>query len=148
MKDFNFNNMDDEEFRKHFMKFINMYQSSLEGFMKNNYDKTNFMNNPFFNIKPLSDEELQKILNSLNDSFSMGGEEPWKNQQNSNFFKKFNYNPYGNDRFEKEDEEVDTLKLLDKKLKESIINEKYEDAAKIRDLINNIKKDREKENNK
>ena len=54
----------------------------------------------------------------------------------------------GNDKFEKEDENIDTLGLLDKKLKESIINEKYEDAAKIRDLINNIKEDREKENNK
>ena len=34
MKNFNFNGMDDEEFRKEFMRFLNMYQSGLESFMK------------------------------------------------------------------------------------------------------------------
>ncbi len=150
MEDFGFNGMNNEEFKKEFMRFLNMYQSSLDGFMKNNYDKKNFMKNPFFGIKPLSDEELKSLLNNLNSSFGFGidGENPFKQPKETRFYEKFNYNPYGNDKFEKEDENIDTLGLLDKKLKESIINEKYEDAAKIRDLINNIKEDREKENNK
>ena len=48
MEDFGFNGMNDEEFRKEFMRFLNMYQSSLDGFMKNNYDKKNFMKKPIF----------------------------------------------------------------------------------------------------
>ncbi len=95
-------------------------------------------------------DAIKSLLNNLNSSFGFGidGENPFKQPKETRFYEKFNYNPYGNDKFEKEDENIDTLGLLDKKLKESIINEKYEDAAKIRDLINNIKEDREKENNK
>lgn len=150
MEDFGFNGMNDEEFRKEFMRFLNMYQSGLDGFMKDNQSKKNFMNNPFFGIKPLSDEEFKNILNSLNSSFDFdkNGGNPFKQPKESKFYEKFTYNPYGSSRFEREDEEIDTLKLLDKKLKESIIDENYEDASKIRDLINNLKEDRKKENNK
>ena len=37
-----------------------------------------------------------------------------------------------------------TLELLDIKLKESIMNEDYENSAKIRDLINSLKEDENK----
>ena len=40
---------------------------------------------------------------------------------------------------------MDTLTLLEGKLKKAIIDENYEDAAKIRDLIQSLEKDNKKE---
>ncbi len=153
MKDFGFNGMGDDEFKKEFMRFLNMYQSSVNGFMKKNYADKNFMNNPFFNIKPLSNEELENMLNNINDSFNKNETEgwegnSWESPDGSNPFKKFIHNnPLGGNN-NKHDSEIDTFKLLDNKLRSAIINENYEDAAKIRDLINNLKEDQKKENNK
>ena len=39
---------------------------------------------------------------------------------------------------------MDTLQLLDMKMRNAIIDEKYEDAAKIRDLIKSLKEDENK----
>ena len=47
----------------------------------------------------------------------------------------------GKVKFKKEDD-VDTIELLNKKLKQAVINEKYEDAAKIRDLIKSLESDK------
>ena len=49
------------------------------------------------------------------------------------------YEPFhGKVEFEKE---IDTLKLLDIKMRKAIMDENYEDAAKIRDLIKSLKED-------
>jgi excinuclease UvrABC helicase subunit UvrB len=42
----------------------------------------------------------------------------------------------------KEEQEIDTVKLLSKKLNQAIMDEKYEDAAKIRDLIKSLEEDK------
>jgi excinuclease UvrABC helicase subunit UvrB len=138
MENFGFNGMDDEDFKREFIKFLNMYQSSLDSFMKKNYNNNSFMNNPFFGITPISEEDLRNISNSFN--FKEGDD----------FFKKFIHNnPFGEPSDTKKNEtEIDTLTLLDEKLKLAIINEKYEDASKIRDLIINLKEDQKKENDK
>ena len=46
--------------------------------------------------------------------------------------------------FDDEQKEMDTLQLLDMKMRNAIIDEKYEDAAKIRDLIKSLKEDENK----
>jgi len=52
------------------------------------------------------------------------------------------YNPFnGKIKFNDEPKELDTLKLLNQKLNKSIMEEKYEDAAKIRDLIKTFEKE-------
>lgn len=160
MKNFNFNGMDDEEFRKEFMRFLNMYQSGLESFMKKSYNNNNnFMNNPFFGISPMSDEELKNILKDINSSinFERGEDEDgewekrsWQSPDGSSSFNSFSrssyYNPFnGKVNFKQESQEMDTLTLLEGKLKKAIIDENYEDAAKIRDLIKSLEKDNNKE---
>ena len=139
MENFGFNGMDDEDFKREFMKFLNMYQSSLDSFMKKNYNNNNFMNNPFFSISSISEEDLRNMDNSFN--FMEGDED---------FFKKIIHNnPFGgHSRTKKNETDIDTLTLLDSKLKLAIMDEKYEDASKIRDLIINLKEDQKKENNK
>ena len=67
MSDFGFNGMSDEEFNKEFLRFLNMYQSGLESFMKKNLGPQNnsfFGSNPM-NIEPFDMDSLRKILSHL-----------------------------------------------------------------------------------
>jgi excinuclease UvrABC helicase subunit UvrB len=155
MRDFGFNNMNDDEFRKEFMRFLNTYQASLEGFMKKNYNSKNFMNNPFFNILPIDDQELKNILKNIEDNLNVErGEDDngewekhsWQSPDGSSSFSSYTrnsfYNPFdGSVKFKEDPEEIDTLKLLKRKLNKAIDEENYENAAKIRDLINSLKED-------
>jgi hypothetical protein len=73
MSDFGFNGMSDEEFNKEFLRFLNMYQSGLESFMKKNLGS---QNNSFFgshpmNIEPFDMDSLRKILSQLNDDMGL-----------------------------------------------------------------------------
>ena len=151
---FGFNNMDDEEFRKEFMKFLNMYQSGLENFMKKTYNTRGFMSNPFFNIHPMDDDMLKDIFKNLDDVNTESGTDEngewekknWSSPDGKSSFSSYTrnsfYNPFeGKVKFKDNPEEVDTVKLLEKKLNESVMKEDYESAAKIRDLIKSLKED-------
>ena len=164
MKNFEFNGMDDEEFRKEFMKFLTTYQAGLENFMKKNYIDKSFNSNPFFNINHIFDDsslkDLFKMMNIDDMNIEKGGDEngnwekrSWFSPDGSSSFNSYSrssyYNPFeGKVNFKENDDEIDTFKLLEKKLNKAIMDEKYESAAKIRDLINNLKEDRRKETRK
>ena len=64
MKNFGFNGMDDEEFRREFMKFLNMYQSGLDNFMKKTYNNKNY--NSFFSIDPFDTSSLRDLFKLIN----------------------------------------------------------------------------------
>lgn len=139
-----FNNMDDEQFRKEFMEFLTMYQSSIQNFMNKNKNN-NPLNNPF----DIDSDYIKKIFKNINkdinidmDGYDMGRMNFDPQKDFSSFNGSGSYNPFdGTVRFKKEEEELNTLQLLDKKLRNSIINEDYEQASKIRDLINSLKED-------
>lgn len=161
MKNFGFNGMDDEEFRREFMKFLNMYQSGLDNFMKKTYNNKNY--NSFFSIDPFDTSSLRdlfKLINKENIDTEKGGDEngewernywqsPDGNTSFNSYIKSYYYDPF-EDRlnFKNNKKEINTIKLLENKLNKAIMDENYESAAKIRDLINNLKEDKEKENKK
>jgi hypothetical protein len=151
MRDFGFNDMSDEDFRKEFLKLISMYQSGFDRFMKNGFSNRNFMSNPFFNIEPIDDSLINEILKNINKDMDIErGEDDmgewerrsWQSPDGSSSFNVYRsgFN-FGDGGFKQKSEEVDTLKLLKRKLNKAIDEEKYEDAAKIRDLINSLKED-------
>jgi excinuclease UvrABC helicase subunit UvrB len=153
MDNFGFNDMSDEEFRKEFMKFLNMYQSGLENFMKKTYNPRGlgFMSNPFFNISPMDDDMLKDIFKTLdgmstNSDKDENGEwekKSWTSPDGKSSFKSYTrssfYNPFDNSD---KSEDVDTIKLLEQKLNKAVMEEDYENAAKIRDLIKSLKEDK------
>lgn len=159
MRDFGFNGMSDEEFRREFIKFLTQYQFGLEDFMKKTYESKNFMSDPFtFSIENLNDNYLKNIFRSLNnegmdiengeDESGSWEKRSWTSPDGNSSFSSYSrnsyYNPFnGKVDFNKNDNEIDTIKLLESKLNKAIMDEKYEDAAKIRDLINSLKKDSE-----
>jgi excinuclease UvrABC helicase subunit UvrB len=159
MRNFGFNGMNDDEFMREFIKILNMYQSSVENFMKKNYESKNFMSNPFFNILPINEDELKEMFKNIEDNFNVerGGDDnsewekrTWSSPDGSSSFSSFSrnsfYNPFdGKVKFKENQEDIDTIQLLEKKLNKAIESEKYEDAAKIRDLINNLKEDKKNE---
>lgn len=140
-------NFNDDDFKKEFMRFLKMYESEMNKF--NNYFENTTNNNGFED--PLN--ELMRMLNAdtgINtkngsDEFGDWEKKSWsspdgKTHYNS-FTRNFNngpsnyeFNPFFNEK------EVDTIELLEKKLKQAVINEDYENAAKIRDLIDSLKK--------
>jgi len=156
---FGFNNMSDDDFRKEFLNFLNSYQSGLEGFMKKNYGYGREFNLPPLDKGSFDFEKLSKIFNEITNSINVergedenGGWEKrsWTSPDGSSSFSSFSrnsfYSPFdGNVTFRNDlndYEEVDTIKLLEKKLNKAISREKYEDAAKIRDLIKSLKEDK------
>jgi len=146
-----FNNMDDEQFRKEFMRFLTLYQSSIQNFM-------NKKNNPFKNTFNLDEDSIKRIFNDIQSNLNIDNDEydsgEWERKDFtspngkgdfSSFSRSGFYNPFdGSVRFSEKPQEMDTLKLLDIKLKQSIINEDYESCSKIRDLIKSLKEDENK----
>ncbi len=161
MKDFDFNGMNVDEFREEFMWFLTTYQITLENFMKKNYSspKNYFVKPSSFGIDAFNFDSLKKLINEINDNMNIEkGEDEngswerknWSSPDGSTFFNSFSrnsyFNPFGEyiNSEEKgyQTEEVDTIKLLERKLNKAISKERYEDAAKIRDLIKSLKEDR------
>ena len=136
-----FNNMDDEQFRKEFMRFLNLYQSSMEDFI----DKSEKKGNGLFLYNPLGFDEnmIRKIINNINED--MSNKDDLKRQLPDNYMNSI-MGYFNNEKsYNKEPKKLNTIDLLNKKLYQSISKEDYESAAKIRDLIESLKKDNVKE---
>jgi len=152
-----FNNMDDEQFQKEFIRFLTLHQSSIKNLME-----ANKKNNPFNSFNPFNpfngknnfdvDEDyIKRIFNNIHSNLNLNNDEEWERkdftdpngkEDFSSFSRSGFYNPFdGTVRFNEKQQEMGTLELLDIKLKESIMNEDYENSAKIRDLINSLKED-------
>lgn len=148
--DLNFNNMNDDDFRKEFLRFLTMYQSGLEDFMKNTYQPNKPLNENLMDDERLEDlfKKIQDNIIPRNNPFDEDGwdKKSWSSPDGLHNFTSFSrsgmYNPFnGNIKFNQEPKELDTLKLLNQKLNKSIMEENYEDAAKIRDLIKTFEKE-------
>lgn len=155
---FGFNEMNEEEFRREFMKFLTMYQPSLESFIKKTYlkpsDLEDLNNQVFFRSKNLNTDFIPDFTSLSNKDLNIekGSDEhgDWEKKTWSSpdgrssyasFTRSFNSERYFKDKKQTKSDDTHTLALLEQKLDKSIREEKYEDAAKIRDLIKSIKED-------
>jgi len=138
--------MDDEQFRKEFLRFISLYQRDMEKFMRTYYGNRNPYGNP--NFKP--EDLFNKLGINLNDiNFDQGinndGSEweskNWKSPDGLTNFRSFTHKFGINDP-----KEVNTLDLLKEKLNIAVMEEEYEKAAKIKKLMDSLSEDRLKKN--
>jgi len=159
MRNFGFNDMSDEEFRREFMKFLTTYQSGLENYIRETYNNNkSFKSNPFLSAESFDNGSLMDLFKGLNkegmdterginDDDGEWEKRSWQSPDGSSSFssfsKNYNFNPFdgGGVTFGQNPDDISTIKLLEGKLKKSIIDENYENASKIRDLINNLKED-------
>lgn len=144
MSDFKFNNWNDEFFRREFLKFLNEHEKNMSEFMKKMYNQKPKENKDFKKIN----DYLNKMMGDFNqdlrsstekDSGEFGSWEKssWISDDGSSYFTSYNrdYEPF----LKKENlKNIDTVELLEEKLKKSIIDEDYESSAKIRDLIKDL----------
>lgn len=168
MDKFGFNDMSDEEFRRMFTKILNDRQKEIERFLRAFYGdgsrdgfsgqsrSDRFFGDLDHNRMRMDHEDFFTIFpgffdTSMDDmNIEKGDDElgPWENKSwtspdgstSYNSFKRyFNGSDYNN---RNKQSDIDTVKLLEMKLNKAITEEKYEDAAKIRDLINSLKEDK------
>lgn len=145
MDNLDFNNMNDEQFRREFLRFISFYQKDMEKFIKAYYGNRN----PFtpFNETEEFFNRLNMDINEVNfDDIKDDSEwetKSWTSPNGMTNFRAFRQR-IGVDKNLKE---INTLELLKQKLNLAIIDEKYENAAKIKKLMDSIKKDEIKKKN-
>ncbi len=141
-----FNNMDDEQFRKEFLKFLEQHEKKMNEFMKKMYDPKPKKDTNFNKLN----DYINNMMNGLDNTF---GDIPnpqfgsWNLPNDSFMYRSYNNDVSPFDLFNKKNENKSTMDILDDKLKKSIIEEDYESAIKIRDLINGIKEDQKKSKN-
>jgi len=139
-----FNNMDDEQFRKEFLRFISLYQRDMERFMRTYYGNRN----PYENLRPedlfnklginLNDMDFDK---GINDDGSAWESKSWNSPDGLTNFRSFTQ------KFGMENpREVNTIDLLKEKLNIAVMNEEYEKAAKIKKLMDSLTEDKVKKN--
>lgn len=142
MSDFRFNDWNDEFFKKEFLKFLNEHEKKMSEFMRQMYNQNPEENNDFKKIN----DYLNKITGDFNqeqsntesfDDLNSWDKSSWFSPNGSSMFTSYSrdFNP---NLDKKNLEKFSTLELLEEKLNKSIINEDYESAAKIRDLIKDI----------
>jgi len=143
MDNLNFGSMDDDLFRKDFLNFLNQHQKRMSDFMKKMYGENDLNSDQTFNnimsklnINPNNVEKGEDEYGSWesNEWFSNEG-----NTHYNSFFREFN--PYKDIKPRSGTQEVSTLDLLESKLNKSILEEDYESAAKIRDLMKSLSND-------
>lgn len=146
-----FNDMGDDDFRKEFMKFLKLYGNGLQDFIKKSYldDTDNLLKKSLFIFEPMNTETQERIDNIDKEELNVEGEvdkggewekRSWSSPDGSYHFSSFSRFK-GRKKFEPRTirEDINTIELLEKKLVESVNQERYEDAAKIRDLIKSFK---------
>jgi len=147
MDEFGFNNMSDDEFRKEFIRILNMYQSGMSNFMRDMYGQQDTNSRLGF-MRPMNEDDFirnffSQMPNEFNEDKGLDDNGSWESKNWSSPDGSRNYRYYKKNFFGPEDrernQEMDTVKLLESKLNKAIQEEKYEDAAKIRDLIISLK---------
>lgn len=144
MDNFRFHDWNDEHFRRQFLRFLNQHEQRMNEFMKQMYGQKPEENDDF---KRLNDY-FNKMLGDLNNNFDVErGEDEygpwerssWMSPDGSSMYTSYNYgkNPYKKENLNNLNK-VNTVELLEEKLKKSILIEDYESAAKIRDLIKSL----------
>jgi len=144
--DLDFNNMNDEQFRREFLRFMSFYQKDMEKFIKAYYGNRNPFTSfndteEFFNRLGIDINEVN--FDGIKDDSSEWETKSWASPNGLTNFRAFRQR-LGTDKNLKE---TDTLDLLKEKLNLAIIDENYENAAKIKKLMDSIKKDEVKKKN-
>lgn len=142
MSDFRFNDWNDEFFKKEFLKFLNEHEKKMNDFMKQMYSQKPKENGEFNKINDyinrlMGNFNQDQNIEGFNDDFNKWEKSSWLSPDGSSMFTSYSrdFDP----KFKKENlNNFSTLELLEEKLKKSIINEDYENAAKIRDLIKDL----------
>jgi len=139
--------MNDEEFRREFLRMMlnqqRRYDSYLSGMFGNQY---NTFGSGMDNL------DLLKLMMGIDPSniSSEGGVDEngewesntWESPDGSTRFRSFKrYGFNGPNKGRREEENVNTVKLLESKLKKAVALEEYEEAQKIKDLIDSLKKE-------
>lgn len=132
----NFNNMDDDSFRKDFLNFLNQHQKRMSDFMKRMYDEQDLNSNETFN------NIISKINRENTDTYGeddMWGVNKWDSETNSINYDSFlrEFNPYKEIKPQSHNR-VTTMELLESKLNKAVMKEDYESAIKIRDLMKSL----------
>jgi hypothetical protein len=157
--------MDDEEFRKEFIKLMNQRQQEMDEFLRKFYGPSD---NKSFSGQSRFYDRIDRRKNNNDDVFGFFNKmfNGFLGEQGSNFYnpsdssmnfysssKVFRINPDGsfeeisdeflNNDIEKEGEPLKVLKL---KMEKAIEEERYEDAAKFRDAIKSLENKNKEEN--
>lgn len=137
----NFNNMDDDSFRKDFLNFLNQHQKRMSDFMKRMYDEQDLNSNETFN------NIISKINRENTDTY--GEDDMWGVNKRDSETNSINYDSINYDSFLREfnpykeikpqsHNGVTTMELLESKLNKAVMKEDYESAIKIRDLMKSL----------
>jgi hypothetical protein len=138
---------DGDEWSKEFMKFMMAYRQRMEEFMNKNYSE---FSDPFL-LGDTYGDLIKRMFSNLNtnDEVDENGWEKksWSSPDGSIHFESYSKNnPYEPKSKTQSETTMDTINLLEVKLRQAVQNENYEDAAKIRDLIKSLKDDDKNEN--
>ena len=150
----NFNDMSDEEFRKEFVRIINMYQSGMSGFIRQMYG-----NEPTRRNNKVSDDEIfSKFFNNLpNDMGTDSGVNKdgngfdswnWSPSDGSNNFRSYEKSFFDGMVNDGHTPKINTLELLRGKLNSAVMEERFEDAGDIHNLMEKLKESDETKNTK
>lgn len=154
-------NLDDDEFRKEFMKLMNQRQREMDDFMRKFYGPSNNRSfsgqSRFYDRIDKKSDKNDDVFGFFNKIFNNFLDNQDSNMSNNsiNFHsssKVFKVNPDGtfeeieNNFFDREDDkEREPLKVLKLKMEKAIEEERYEDAAKFRDAIKSLEDKKGKE---
>lgn len=152
MRDFGFNNMNDDEFRKEFLRILNMYQKGMDNYFKSifgdNKPTDRYMGWEDFFSKGFDDMDVERGFDEDGSGWeTRNWTSPDGNISYTSFSRMFgNENELPNFRERKRNtRKVDVMEMLEEQLEEAVRQEKYEKCAEIRDLISSLKSDKEKE---
>jgi hypothetical protein len=130
----NFNSDDYDDFRKEFIKFLSMYQSGLDNFFGDN----------FFNVKPITGSIKGLTIESGLDKYGEWEKSSWTSEDGLTSYTSFVRSSGSNRKDENTSgvgRKTETIQLLESKLDKAILEENYEEAAKIRDLIKSLREE-------
>lgn len=153
----NFDDLNPDNFDE-FDEFGKFSRSELNRLLNNSNLGEQFLRKRLGDMMRFDFESMFKTLYGLNNNnprnFNMEEfteedgwiQEKWKSPdgktQVTTFHRSFNFNPFMDvDEPKKSMESGHVIKLLEEKLSKAITEERYEDAASIRDTINDLKKD-------
>jgi hypothetical protein len=137
-----------DEWSKDFMRFLMAYRQKMEEFMNKEYSE---FKNPFMLGDTYSDL-IKQMYKDLNTESGVDADGEWEKKTWSSPDGSFHFESYSKSNMyepkskTQSETTIDTINLLEVKLRQAVQSENYEDAAKIRDLIKSLKDDSKDEN--
>jgi hypothetical protein len=140
--------MSDDEFRREFLRILNMYKGGMDSYMKKFYGGDNNFSN---NIGGVNEEDIFKkffgqmpddmnIERGIDDDGSDWESKEWSSPDGLSGFRSYRRHNFTNPMLNRhmEEDELDTVEVLNKRLRKAVDEEKYEEASKIHKLIKQL----------